>query len=131
MSKRVLELLVAVLAGSTAELDRHRLLAPKWLGLYQSKVPERAHDLNRTDDVTIKVCQLVGWDPIFPMNPGANGLYRKTREEIGVNSEPKNVACSAISRIPIASNLDGIFLLKHRIENLLLGKPRREGRPSA
>jgi len=68
MAKPVLELLLAVLAGPKAELCCHRSLAPKWLGFHPFMVSEGAHHLNRTDDVPIKLCQFVGWNPIFPMD---------------------------------------------------------------
>jgi len=55
----------------------------------------------------------------------------KLRDVLGLNLETQHIAGAAISRIPIAGNLDGIFFFEHGIKDWLVRQARREGTPPA
>lgn len=45
----------------------------------------------------------------------------KLRNILSLNMESQHIAGAAISRVPTAGNLDGIFFFEHRVEDWLFG----------
>jgi len=52
-------------------------------------------------------------------------------EEIGIDGEAGDETGTGGGHIPVAGDLDGVFLVHHGIEDRLVGQTRGEGFPSA
>lgn len=78
-------------------------------------------DFNLTNDMMIELIEFFSWYPVLTMDTGASRLDRKLLKVFARNLETQHITGAAISRVPIAGNLDGIFLFKHWIEYWLLG----------
>ena len=92
---------------------------------------KRVQQFDYTYDVLIKLCHLLGWDPILPMNAGSNCLHSISQEELAIHKEPQDKTPSAVAGIPVASYLNRIFLFENGIEDWLFGQSGREFSPSA
>jgi hypothetical protein len=75
--------------------------------------------------VFIEFGKLFSQNPVLAMNAGTCRLDRELSYIVRLYLEPQYVALPTISGIPIASDLDCVFLFKLWVENWLLWKTRR------
>jgi len=79
-----------------------------------------SEDFDLANDMAVELGKFFSGNPILAMYAGTCNLDRKVRDILGLDLETQHITGAAISRIPIAGNLDGIFFFKHGIENRLL-----------
>ena len=83
-----------------------------------------------SNDVPVELIEFFGGNPILPMLSRACNLDGVFRKVVRFDSETENVAGATIACIPVACDLDGVALLKDRIEDRLLRESRWKRAPT-
>src|SRR5262249_36232265 len=81
-----------------------------------------------------KLLQLVGGYPVFQMRAGTGLFDLELRQVLAVNVKFQNishVAGTLIPRVPVAGDLDCVFMRQYRVEDGLIGKTGRKSRVCA
>jgi hypothetical protein len=74
------------------------------------------NDLDRSDDVSVELGEVLRWNPILAMSSGAHRLHLKLGEVVTVNVESENESFTAVASVPIPSDLYRVFLIQNRIK---------------
>ena len=77
------------------------------------------NDFDRSDDVSVELWKVFGWNPILAVNSSADGLHLKPREVVAIYLKFQNEPFTAIASVPIPSDLYRVFLIQNRIEDWL------------
>src|ERR1700744_429437 len=92
-------------------------LGPSPAGPARRLLANLVHDFDAPDDVLIERVELRGRNPIFRMRLSASLLDGMTAQERRIDREPRDVSDAARFHVPIARDLDRIFLLDNRVED--------------
>ena len=87
--------------------------------------------LDLTDDGFVEGVEVFRRYPILEVRPAASSLHFIPRDKVLSHLEPGYKACSAGRDVPVASDLDRVFLGENWVENRLLGRRGGKARIAA
>ena len=95
------------------------------------KSPKLADHLDRPDNVRVELWQLLCRNPVFPTLLPAGVLHRIPSEVARSHRKLRDKTRARLQHVPVARDLLGVFERRDRIEDRLIGKPRRKFAKSA
>src|SRR5882757_7954186 len=98
--------------------------------LIPSSLTEFVHDLDQPHQMAVELVQLLRRHPQLQDRLPTRLLDRVTPQELRLDPEPGHIPDPVLRDVPVAGDLDGIVLVKDRIEDRLLRQPRRPSPPS-
>src|SRR5690349_2645440 len=124
------------LSTAAAPNSSRRSLSPRscssWVSIVSSlsgfclRPFEAGDHLDEAANVRVELGQILSRDPILLVGSAAGILDRVARQETARDREARHVPRAGGRYVPVARDLAGILLGQNRIENRLLGQPRRE-----
>src|SRR5262245_46730145 len=84
---------------------------------------------NLTHNIPVKFLQIIGRNPIFPVNRTADCMDSVSAQEFGADSKACDIACiaqSSVFCVPVSRDLRGVFFIQYRVKDWLSGQSGRK-----